>query len=658
MYGVDLLSTIPALLGRLTFYASLCAILILLVQRVLGRFLTYRWRYLLWTILLIRCLVPVFVPAPVHPVNLLSHISATLRSDSGPSERLDGLYRPMDTSVGSEPEADLPVSEQAPTSSPTGDYLAGAAGTYLLSALAVLWLVGALARFGVTVFRNRRTSRAAIGDVSPVPRWLQETFHECRQQLDLGAWPVLIVTDHVTAPCLVGAVRPRILVPPFLVKTEARERLRHVLLHEMTHVKLGDIWLSWVWAVALALHWFNPLLWWVGYRMQLDREYACDESVLRILKSEERPHYGRSLLEMARKLPDAVLKVGMAGIAENKRKTERRIVMITRYRPAGMRHAVVGLALFLVLGVVGLSAPVVEAREPLPAAKAELMGRVEHFFMNNYRDVTTRKSLEWGDVETLKNGNKSIRYKAHAMIWDRKKIILHQVFTFDANGAYVGAKKLADDGQVVVPEKVDTTTKAGMQKRVEKFFSRNYIDISKRKTLEWGDVGTDKNGNRFIRYKYEATIRGKDVITNNQVFTFSPEGEYISVKKVASDTALPKGASSPEAAVRGFAKAALAGDVKAALAYVNPQGYDYEDIRRGLTPPGDGPLVQLFAHVDPAAPIDVKIDNQTEDAAAFHWLMTFKEEFRAGGRTFKAGETFDLDGNLKKVGDVWLIQGI
>jgi len=32
--------------------------------------------------------------------------------------------------------------------------------------------------------------------------------------------------------------------------------------------------------------------------------------------------------------------------------------------------------------------------------------------------------------------------------------------------------------------------------------------------------------------------------------------------------------------------------------------------------------------------------------------------FKAEGQTFKARETFDLDGNLKKVGDRWLIVGI
>ncbi len=35
-----------------------------------------------------------------------------------------------------------------------------------------------------------------------------------------------------------------------------------------------------------------------------------------------------------------------------------------------------------------------------------------------------------------------------------------------------------------------------------------------------------------IRYKYRASIWDKDKLIMNQIFTFTPEGKYISVKNV------------------------------------------------------------------------------------------------------------------------------
>lgn len=76
----------------------------------------------------------------------------------------------------------------------------------------------------------------------------------------------------------------------------------------------------------------------------------------------------------------------------------------------------------------------------LTSAKAELMGRVEDFFMNNFRDVTWRKSLEWDEVQTDVTGERSVRYKYEAKIWDKDTMIVNQVFTFDRDGRFVRYK--------------------------------------------------------------------------------------------------------------------------------------------------------------------------------------------------------------------------
>ena len=79
---------------------------------------------------------------------------------------------------------------------------------------------------------------------------------------------------------------------------------------------------------------------------------------------------------------------------------------------------------------------------PLPpsAEQAEMMGLVEWVSMHSGRDVTARKSIEWGDIEKHDNGNRSIRYKYYATIWDRKMVIMNQVFTFDSQGSPISMK--------------------------------------------------------------------------------------------------------------------------------------------------------------------------------------------------------------------------
>ena len=51
--------------------------------------------------------------------------------------------------------------------------------------------------------------------------------------------------------------------------------------------------------VCLALHWFDPLVWWAAAASRQDGELACDEAALRRLAPEERVAYGRTLLAMS-----------------------------------------------------------------------------------------------------------------------------------------------------------------------------------------------------------------------------------------------------------------------------------------------------------------------------------------------------------------------
>jgi hypothetical protein len=174
------------------------------------------------------------------------------------------------------------------------------------------------------------------------------------------------------------------------------------------------------------------------------------------------------------------------------------------------------------------------AEKPVPPSreKAEMMGRVEDFFMHNFRDITSRKSREWADVTTDDKGNRSIRYMYDAAIWDKEQKIMNQIFTFDAKGYFVSYKNVEGFPKAKTDKAVDLSTTDGVKEQVELFFSRNYRDITARKSLEWGQPEKQANGNVSIRYKYIATIWGKDKIICNKIFTFDPEGHFVSVADV------------------------------------------------------------------------------------------------------------------------------
>jgi hypothetical protein len=155
-----------------------------------------------------------------------------------------------------------------------------------------------------------------------------------------------------------------------------------------------------------------------------------------------------------------------------------------------------------------------------PSTKSGMMALVDDFFHHNFVDVTWRETIEWGDVTKTADGNFSIRYKYRAKIWDKEAIIINQIFTFDKQGKYVSVKDvMASPG-----------TKEGMMQRVEDFFHHNYRDVTSRETLEWGEIANTKDGNCSIRYKYRARYWYGEPTIVNEIFTFNPKGQFVSVK--------------------------------------------------------------------------------------------------------------------------------
>ena len=68
-----------------------------------------------------------------------------------------------------------------------------------------------------------------------------------------GGWEC----DRIGTAFILGFVRPKIYIPMGLSPTVRK----YVLAHERTHLEKGDHWIKMIGFLALALHWFNPLVW-------------------------------------------------------------------------------------------------------------------------------------------------------------------------------------------------------------------------------------------------------------------------------------------------------------------------------------------------------------------------------------------------------------
>jgi hypothetical protein len=134
----------------------------------------------------------------------------------------------------------------------------------------------------------------------------------------------------------------------------SEEQVRSVVLHELAHIERSD-WLKGVFAqVVCTVFWFNPAIWLVVKRMELESELAADQRVLS--QGVSGPKYASHLLHIARRMKaaSAVAHVAVA-MARNSRLNERVFAILAfNGRPAAPRgfamigSLMVGTAGFLV----------------------------------------------------------------------------------------------------------------------------------------------------------------------------------------------------------------------------------------------------------------------------------------------------------------------
>ena len=113
------------------------------------------------------------------------------------------------------------------------------------------------------------------------------------------------VTEAVDTPCLFGLVRPAVYLTPGAAGDDVTRQ--HSVAHELTHLRHGDHVWSLLRCVCLAVHWYDPLVWWAAVLSRRDAELACDDATIRRLGEEQRAAYGRTLVRMTCRRPGNLL---------------------------------------------------------------------------------------------------------------------------------------------------------------------------------------------------------------------------------------------------------------------------------------------------------------------------------------------------------------
>ena len=258
--------------------SSVLILIFIAARRLLKGHISPLLQYGLWLIVLARLIVPVnSIQSPISILNAIPAAPAAVVSET--SDTTETIENTETTSALPAAVTTTPYTEVVISDAPenTASLPAQSSLPSLSFVLSTLWLTGMA---GILIYAAIRNARLA--------RFL----HRTRRPFADGVY----VAPALPSSCLFGMIRPTVYITEAVAADP--QALQHVLAHEQAHRSHGDhIW-NLLRIGVLALHWYNPLVWWACALSKRDAEMAADTSAIATLAPEERFSYGETLLNM------------------------------------------------------------------------------------------------------------------------------------------------------------------------------------------------------------------------------------------------------------------------------------------------------------------------------------------------------------------------
>jgi bla regulator protein BlaR1 len=89
------------------------------------------------------------------------------------------------------------------------------------------------------------------------------------------------LSDKINVPLVVGYFKPIILFPIGLASQLDMDQVEAILIHELSHIRRNDYLLNLIKTGIETLLFFNPFIWLSGKFINIEREHACDDLVLK-----------------------------------------------------------------------------------------------------------------------------------------------------------------------------------------------------------------------------------------------------------------------------------------------------------------------------------------------------------------------------------------
>jgi len=176
--------------------------------------------------------------------------------------------------------------------------------------LVLLWLVGMIAFTARLIigyiFVNKLRRSAVI-----IENDWNQLLSKLSGQLHIRSLIQLAESKLISTPMAIGYLKPMILIPAGMFTGLSISEIESIFIHELAHIKRNDFIVNVAQCVIEIIFFFNPFVWFISQRIRAEREYCCDDIVLRMDVTSA--NYSTALIKVAEFRNQQMLALSAAG---------------------------------------------------------------------------------------------------------------------------------------------------------------------------------------------------------------------------------------------------------------------------------------------------------------------------------------------------------
>ncbi len=366
-----------------TWQVILLASVVWLVCRLGHRWISPRWRFVFWGLVLVRLASPVWpeshfsayqwFTSNTESVAIPDSVPQTVETEISRTSNDSAINLPADAIVDSIDRTPPRSQNALPATDSINDHSQLEAVSNWKWSWAVwvclFWLVGVTSLLMRQWSMHRLVSQL-MRDWKPADTEgrLLDIFRDCQRELMVRRVVRLWTATGHEGPAALGIWRPGIVFPEPLATTLSDTQLQLILRHELAHVRRKDVLWDCLASWVVYFHWFNPVAWWARSYLRRERELACDELAVQNSDASQVRAYGDLLVQLATNDQAVADTLTPVGIGAHFHDLKRRIHMVARQPQWNWQSRVIGVLVLSVLLFCGLTQAVPKSTVVGPAS--------------------------------------------------------------------------------------------------------------------------------------------------------------------------------------------------------------------------------------------------------------------------------------------------